>query len=348
MGCERDMNVTMQQIAERAGLSRPTVSQILSNKGDLYSPKTREKVLRIAAEMGYKPNAYARSIVTKRFNAVAMLLSTEKHRSYLTSRLLDGINDELDKHNYHLTVMKLPDEKLCNEGFLPKALREWLSDGLLVNYNAYIPEKLITLIQNYSIPTVWLDTKRDSDCVYSNDIEASKQAGKYLLALGHRRIGYAHYSIPRARFENPVHYSETDRAMGAKEIFSREGIELQIYIDEESIPRSERIEYSKRWLRKSDRPTAVITYASTTAIPIIIAAIQLGLRIPQDLSVITFAEDHLANEGGIEITSLVISEYETGTKVADMMLKKIESPDKVFDPIQIARTLEIGRTTSNI
>jgi len=72
---------------------------------------------------------------------------------------------------------------------------------------------------------------------------------------------------------------------------------------------------------------------------------QLGLRIPQDLSIITFAEEHIANESGIGITSLVVSEYDVGKAVADMMLRKIETPERKFSPYRVHRTLEIGHTT---
>ncbi len=339
------MAITMEQIAKRAGLSRPTVSQILSNKGNLYNEKTREKVIKIAKELGYRPNAYARSIVKKRFNALSLLLSTEEHRSYLPNNRLDGIIDTLEQQNYHLSIMKLPDEKLCDEGFLPKALREWMSDGLLVNYNAYIPPKLIELIHNYSIPTIWLDTKRNSDCVYSADLKASAEAGKYLLTLGHKRIAYAHFSISQDRLKNPVHYTEIDRFRGAQKVLAKAGIELQMWIGEKSIPREERVSYSKQLLKQPKRPTAVITYASTTALPIIISALQLNLRIPQDLAIITFAEDHLANEAGIQITSLVISEYKVGAEAAKIMLRKLKTPEKKFPPHKIHRTLKIGQTT---
>ncbi len=340
------MAVTMQQIAERAGLSRPTVSQILSNKGYLYSPKTREKVCRIAKEMGYRPNAYARSVVTKKFGAIALLLSTEKHRSYLPGHLLDGINDELEKHNYHLSVMKLPDEKLCKQGFLPKALREWLSDGLLVNYNVHIPNKLIQIIENSSLPAVWINVNRKSDCLYPNDYKAAREAVRHLVARGYKKIAYVSYSFEQHDLLEPTHYSIIDRYRGYLDEVKALGLKpLEPILPECKLPRKERLNFTYNWLMKKNRPDAIIAYARSTALPIIWCASQSGLDIPKDLAVITFSSEDPITELGFTVTSFDVSEYEIGRKVTCLLMEKIKNPELRFEPYTIDYKLIKGDTT---
>ncbi len=339
------MAITMRQIAERAGLSRPTVSQILSNKGQLYSPETREKVFRIAKEMGYRPNAYARSVVTQKFGAIALLLSTEKHRSYMPGNLLDGINDELDKHNYHLSVMRLPDEKLCEKGFLPKALREWLSDGLLVNYNARIPNRLIKIIEDTGLPAIWINVKRKSDCIYPNDYKAAREIVRYLANRGYRKIAYVSYSSELREMSNPPHYSVIDRYKGYLDEMKALGFEAwKPIMPENELPRNERLEFTHKWLMSENRPDAVIAYARTTALPIIWHACQSGLRVPEDLGVVTFSSESPITELGFTVTSFDVSEYEIGRRVADMLLKKIENPELKFAPVPIDYKLIEGDT----
>src|SRR6185369_16509410 len=87
------MPVTIKEIAERSGLSIPTVSQVLNNKGHRYRSETCNRVLKAVRELGYRPNSSARAMRMGRFNCVALLLSTESYRSFLPNELLRGIHD---------------------------------------------------------------------------------------------------------------------------------------------------------------------------------------------------------------------------------------------------------------
>ena len=113
------MSMTIKQIAKAAGLSVPTISQVLNNTGRI-SDKTRKHVWKVCDELGYKPNASARAIRTGRFGAVTILLSREEHSSFLPRQLLDGINDEIVQRNLSLNIAQLPNAKLIDEQFLLK------------------------------------------------------------------------------------------------------------------------------------------------------------------------------------------------------------------------------------
>ncbi len=340
------MTVTLQQIARKANVGVSTVSEILSRKSNLYNPKTREKVLRIAQELGYRPNTYAMSIAKRKFGAIALLLSTERHRSYLPSQLLDGINDTLDKHNYHLTVMKLPDEKLCKEGYLPKALRERLSDGLLVNYNARIPKTLIKTIEESNLPAIWINVKRKTDAVYPDDYEGGKSATKYLIELGYKKIAYVSYSHNIKDLTHPGHYSIYDRYLGYLDAMKQANLTpLKPILPEKDLPHKNRADFTYNWLKQKNRPDAIITYARSTALPILWTASNTRIKIPNDLAVVTFSNDGPIDELSITVTSFCISEYTLGEISAQMILDKIKTPKKSQSSMPLKYELFIGDTT---
>lgn len=323
------MQVTLRDISKASGCSLPTISHILNNKGDLYSSRTREKVLKTARDLGYMPNAAARSMAKRKFECISLLLSTDKNRSYLPGAILDGILDGLDRINHHMTIMKLPDEQLCDAISLPKALRELMSDGLLINYISSIPPKLIEMIEENIIPSIWLNTDRKDDCVRPDDYQAAGDATQYLLRLGHRRIAYASYSMRRGSvIDAPEHYSARDRYLGYAHAMEKAGLQPRLIAPEEHLPRKERQAYSCAWLSGLDRPTAVIAYASTTVVPILCAAQGMGLSVPRKLSLVTFAAEKPFDDIGLDVGSLVVSEYQLGLEAVNMLRRKIERPNE--------------------
>src|SRR5262245_28817077 len=192
------MSVTIKEIARRTGLSIPTVGNVLGRAANRYSAQTRQRVMKAAAELGYKPNASARAMRQGRFGCAALVLSRSKQQthSHIPSGLLDGLDDELAQHDMHLTVSRLTDEELSTEAFLPKVLRESMADGMIVNYTHEIPPAMLNLIHAHHAPAVWLNAKLGEDCVFPDDHGAARATTKQLIELGHRRIALVHFIAP--------------------------------------------------------------------------------------------------------------------------------------------------------
>ena len=166
------MKPSLKQIAAQAGFSFQAVSQALNGTGALKGA-TRSHILEVARRMGYRPNGFARAIRTGRFGNVGLLLSTVKLFSYLDDEFLDGVHDALSERNYHLTVSKLPDAELTSGERVPKLLREMAVDGLLVNYTHSIPRDMIRLLKAHGVPSIWVNSKQNADCVYPDDAAAA-------------------------------------------------------------------------------------------------------------------------------------------------------------------------------
>src|SRR4051794_20332710 len=143
------MSVTIKEIARRTGLSVPTVGNVLGRSASRYSAETRQRVLAAAQAMGYRPNSSARAMRQGRTGAAALVLSRshQSSHSHIPAGLLDGIDDELATRGMHLTVSRLTDEELSSDDILPKVLREYLADGMIVNYTHEIPPGMLELIR---------------------------------------------------------------------------------------------------------------------------------------------------------------------------------------------------------
>ena len=331
---------TMKDIAERAGVSRTTVGFVLANRTDIrISEATRRRVLSVADELRFRPNHSARAMQSGRFGMVSLLLSTIRSRSILPPRLLDGIHEALAARDLHLVVTKLPDEKLASSGFVPKILRESLSDGLLVNYNSEVPPALENLIGEHEIPAVWLNVKRATDAVHPDDYGMGHEAGRRLWDAGHRRVAFVDYGLT-------AHYSSEDRRDGLQSFWAERGLAhaFTCFYATHHVSHEERVAECIRWLREANpRPTAALLYSHHMIPFVMVAAQSLGLRVPEDLSLMVVDQSHTF-QFGLRFDTFVLPEFEMGEAAVEMLLARIENPSVALPSRSFPAQYEAGQT----
>ncbi|MEX0653739.1 MAG: LacI family DNA-binding transcriptional regulator [Phycisphaeraceae bacterium] len=318
-------------IAREAGVSHATVARILNGRGIYRRPtdaQRAEHIRRLAAQMGYRPNAAARATASGRFGSVALLLSTMGDRSNLPQPLLNGIHDALAAQGMHLTVTRLPDEKLTDAGYVPKILREVSADGLLIDYTHGVPAAMIELIKQHRLPAIWLNTKRDTDAVYADDLGLGRLATEHLLALGHRRIGYLGRK-PAPDDNQVMHYSQLDRLRGHELAMRDAGLEPEVRRPALHRARQSRRDLLHAWLREPEPPTALLTYRGTDAQTALFVAQELGLAVPGDLSVMALGSpttDWVADRWWV--TSASPDERALGERAVALLEQKIAQPHR--------------------
>lgn len=325
------MGVTAKDIAQVCGLSVPTVTHVLGSQGHRYRPETRRLILKAARKMGYRPNTSARAMRTGKFDCVALLMSSEPQRSLLRGEALDGICRGLESHNMHLSLTRLADEALLAKGGLPKILRESMADGLLLNYNQFIPPELVRTVEAQALPSVWMRSKQRQDCVYIDYGDGARRATTRLLELGHLRIAWVNYSYGMS-YPPGTHHGAIDGEAGYREAMRDAGLQPQVIREAKSVPRVERPERFAALLGKPDRPTAFLTLGASTALPLIYAAARQGLAVPEDLSIITFGL-LLEDQGGTAVATVLIPEKDLGYAAAEMLVQKIRTPDLSHPPL---------------
>jgi LacI family transcriptional regulator len=319
------MAVTLKQIAAAIGVSHQTVSSILnerSGRAQLYSAETRRLVHAAAERMGYRRNIAARAMHSGRFGNVALLSGIAGATSMAPPELLEGIDDGLHRHDLHLTLARLPDARLRDENYVPKMLRELACDGLLVLYNALIPQRLVELIERYRIPSVWINSRQEHDSIYPDDFGGGLEATRQLIALGHRRIAHVDYASGSKQVA--WHYSNTDRREGYRQAMREAGLEPWLVWPEQEVPGDRRLDYTRRWMTAGPLPTAVLTYSNHEAIPIYCQATMMGLELPRQLSIVTFGARVLSVIGR-EMATMVLPEHEIGVQAVRMLMRKLEN-----------------------
>ncbi|NBC10174.1 MAG: substrate-binding domain-containing protein [Planctomycetes bacterium] len=337
--------VTLKQVAETCGVSLPTVSHVLGNRGHRYSDATRRRVYDTAQRLGYRTNAAARATASGKFNNIALLQGTSKWASSLPAETLGGIHDALTEQGMHLTVAKVADEKLTNPDYVPRILRQWMCDGLLINYHAMIPERLIELVHDNALPSVWLNCKMDQDCVHPDDLGAGRTATEQLLEAGHRRIAYVDTGLDISRENGTLHYSRLDRLAGYREAMNGAGLQTSVVTDERRAQGS-LVDFLVAWLRLDDRPTAIVANSRIDVDTIRLIAARVGIWGPNQLSLITFGQED-TSPSELRITTWLVPHRDIANEGVAMLMQKIAEPTKRLNPCAVPFTLDPGVTIAS-
>jgi LacI family transcriptional regulator len=338
-----EVATTAKQVAEAAGVDRSTVSKVVNGASGStrVSPATAKRVLQVARELNYRPNAAARAARKGKFQAIGLVASTDRLRSAY-GPYLQGINAACRQHDLHLTIGEVEDEKLTSREHIPRLLREWMVDGLLISYMWGFPAILQDVIDQARVPSIWMNAKQDHDCVHPDEIQGFTLATQSLIDHGHRRIMYVgssdtsrHYSVgDRVRA-----YSETMRSAGLTPWLSHPNASAIYWV--ELFPQIQ------DWLRGEDRPTAILVTGKDAYAGVHHAATAVGLRVPEDLSIIVCHDAGTISFMGQRVSTLVLDAGAIGIQAVEMLREKIANPRRTFDPVAIPYSLErIGESVA--
>lgn len=346
----RTKKVTQQELAQRLGLSQMTISYALRGS-EMVSQATRDHVQKEAARLGYRPNSSAQAMRNGKFGCVAMVDSTVVDRSsYFGGDLISGVHDALLARDTHLTIARLPDHELTDASFMPKILRQLMVDGLLINYFAQIPQRLVELVKQFRLPAIWLNSKQSHDCIYPDDYQAAQRSVAYLMQLGHRRIGYLDHMSDRPEKHDPtslVHYSVTDRFAGYVDAMREAGLPVHDFLGPHKRMWDDPLKVVTDWIAQPNRPTAVICYDRRVVTQLIHAAMMADLRVPDDLSLMTF-EDITKSELGMHVTSMRQCWQQFGQTAGSTLIDKINANNRKLPSIALPFELQVGQTTGPI
>ena len=317
--------VTAAMVAAHLGVSKATVTHVLNGRGTQLRirPQTQQLVLDAAQALGYRPNVSARAIRTGRFGCAALIQSLKA--LYLPAELLLGIAEALAEHDMHLSLAEVPEEVIDNESYVPKIVRELSADGLLINRIQQIPPEFMERLRTLQTPAIFINVKQEFDAVHPDDLDGGRIAADHLITLGHKKIVYA-----RAAVNLKEHYSEEDRRLGYETAMRSAGLPAAVWhlpadpIGLSSLYPDPRVEAAAALLALPGRPTAIVAYELAEAMAFIHAAARLGLRIPEDLSLVMF-------HSGIDVrlcvpfTTITNAMRHVGREAVQMLLEKIDT-----------------------
>jgi DNA-binding LacI/PurR family transcriptional regulator len=227
-----------------------------------------------------------------RTGCIGMLSSHNFAYSVHMPAFENGVIDELSRRGLYLAKDYLIEDADASVQ-LPRLAKENIADALLVNYAFKIPARLDELIQQHSIPAVWINSKQPHNAVRPDDYEAAARATRHLIELGHRHILYID---PTSNWLEAEHYSTHDRLAGYTDAMREAGLPPHA----EDRPRVKKpsdyelgVKRVINALTRDNRPTAVLS--PSNGMTVLLAAARCGLEVPRDLSVITFDNEKLSN-----------------------------------------------------
>ncbi len=297
------MAVTLRDIAREAGVSVSVASRVLNKDLSLRTrPDTRQRVERIALELGYHPNHGARSLRLARTAAIAFVVPEVNNAIF--SEVIRGVEDGATELG--LDVLVGSGQRLDpTSGFLGRLDAQRRVDGFLIQPGDTEDPDQPGLSTAVSSPSVWLNTRRAAGSVYLDNRAAGMVAAQHLLDLGHTRIGLLG--------GRPESYTAREREAGVADALRAAGADLR----EEWVRRAgygpvEGAEAAASVLALADRPTAVVVSNVNAAIGALSAAREHGIRIPEDLSVIAVHDVWFAEYAQPRLTVVRMPLYEMG------------------------------------
>jgi DNA-binding LacI/PurR family transcriptional regulator len=309
---------TSAEVAERAGVSRTTVSFVLNDVRSMnISEATRQKVFEAARDLGYEPHAAARSLAGGSSGTVAMLLPRSDHLhvdAYLP-RLLSVVNDRCHRHGYKVLLEAAEDQGKVPGAFM-NLVRGKRVDGLLIANLRAVERPFVETLVAEGFPVVVAGNGVESFHSRgggSSDIVQSRAAARHLVKLGHQRI--AHIGFAGPEFESVVL-----RRTGYEQALKAGGLAVDpALITYGNLSAESGYLAMRELLARKQKFSALFAGNDTIAFGAMKALHEAGLRIPQDVAVVGYDDIPLAAYAAPALTTMRIDPVERGEDAADML-----------------------------
>ncbi len=316
--------ITMTALAEKAGVSRATVSHILHQRDTnlRISEATKKRVLEIAAQEGYRRNELFRSAVSGKSHMIGFLAPSARPEP--AARMLDGALETAENLGYTVKILRLTERKL-SRAMMDRCIELRLA-AVAALYLA--PDDLETLHREltvYQIPLAVLDTHTPLEWgvrIEADDAQAMHLAVEHLAQLGHRRIGF----LSGVRGEVMSLQREAAFAAAMKTFGLKPGPVAHGFLNGE---RS--LEAARDLLQSQARPTAMIGLTDAAAMTILRAVRLSGLDVPRDVSVVGYGGMSLTEFSDPPLTTVVQPFEDIGRAGVRRLLERVHAADGAFE-----------------
>ncbi|MEJ3656400.1 LacI family DNA-binding transcriptional regulator [Actinomycetes bacterium KLBMP 9759] len=282
--------VTLKTVAEKVGVSSMTVSNAFS-RPDQLSAQLRERILAAAAELGYAgPDPAARTLARGTTGTVGILLTESLKHAFtdeISTAFLAAIADELTPSGFALTLLPATEP-----GPIVPA-RDVALDGALV-YSCRTDSPALDWLRRRGLPLVFVDQAPMTGVpsVNIDDRGGARAAAQHLVDLGHRRVGLLTVGDEESTTRANDWHSSRERRLGWLDALEPVGATVT-QAQAKHCNHDEGYELARKILTR-DRPTALLCFSDAFAAGAVLAAEDLGLSVPGDLSIVGFDDNPLA------------------------------------------------------
>ena len=336
--------VTIADVAEKAGVSTGTVSAVL-NARPTVRRETRQRVLYAIDHLGYLPSASAQQLGSGGDGATSFPPSVgivvKQIDSPFYAEVVKGADAELTDRGYVPFICTSGGDSE-REGQIIDSLRGREVRGAIVApvLDEDVDLSRLFLLRRSGFPFVLLEIVPGlkANAVSVDNLAASQEAVQYLIGLGHRRI--VHFTGPASARHS------RERRMGFEKAFSQSPLQVS---DDAVIPVGsvfeDGFEAGLRHFRDADpatRPTAVSCFNDLVALGLIHALTELGLRVPEDVSVVGFDDIPAATQTLWPLTTIHVPQREMGKQAVDIVLDQMDEASSADDPVVVTLDFELA------
>ncbi len=328
---------TIFDVADAAGVSYSTVSRVLNGHEHVHED-TRQRVRTAMARLGYTAHVSARALASGRTDAIG-LLALELESSFFTS-IIRGVDEQAAHVGFDLLLCTTHDRREKEAQYVAR-LSHGMVDGLLIILPRAMPD-YVGRLRAERFPFVLIDHDEEApgcDVVAAANRDGARQAVTHLAELGHRRIAIITGS--------PVAGSSHQRVLGYRDALATAGLP----VDETLITQGDFLEPRAHLatlglMRLPEPPTAVFASSDLAAFGVIRAARDLGMRVPEDLSVVGFDDIPEASYVGPPLTTIIQPLRDMGRAGVRRLAELVRDPSEPAMRMVLPTTLIVRGTTA--
>lgn len=346
----RKNRVKLADIARASGVSLTAVSLALSDKPGI-SQETRVRVLEVARSVGYQFKSPATLTTVKAIKTIGLLVKSnsddQPNANHFYSYIIAGIESTCRQMGLNLMFANFPVNVDNYPVEIPPLLEKGDVDGLIIA-GAFIDEKTSRILDSRSYPVVLVDSysqKRIYNSVLTDNFLGAYKATEYLIRKGHRHIGFIGGS-------DLAYPSFRDRRSGYKKALLDNGLG-QMYVADCGTLRDDVVSAVVKLLQNHPQITAIMGVNDDTAITAMYALIEIGILVPQQVSVIGFDDIYLAESVKPSLTTMRIYKQSMGKLAVQLLLNQASQADagfvtSIFRPTLIERNSVALANTKSI
>ena len=306
----RRRHPTIVDVAKRAGVSKSLVSLVLRDAPNVSDEK-RAAVTRAAEEIGYRPNAVARSLVRRRSYLIGVMVS-DLHNPYFTE-VIDGIQEAARGSGYH-ALFNTGGRAAAGEDEALDTLLQLRTDGIVMAGPVLSSRRIAAVAATVPVVVVAKHSRSPThDSITNDDRMGARIAVDHLVSLGHRRI---------AHVDGGTGAGSTQRRSGFLDAMARHGLRSSARIVAGAFTEEGGRDGVTTLLHDRRGVTAVFVGNDLAAVGALDALVHHGLRVPEDMSLVGYDNIALAGLGHIDLTTIDQPRHEMGVTAVRLLLER--------------------------
>ena len=337
---------SIREVARRASVSIGTVSNVL-NRPELVSPETLRRVQKVMKEINFVHKGIFTTLKRETSRTIGLILPSISNPFY--SEVTRGVEDAAEIFKYEVFMCISEEDSAKQRKFTTRFIEQGFSGAII--FPTYPNAEFRKSLEENDFATILVDsenTRLDTCHISVDNVQGARIGMQHLSDLGHREIAWVKVAdtFPSSR----------ERDLGVRDLAKTNEIEVTTFYVSESMHRIQGAKIAREILALKKVPTAIFCHNDLTAIGVMQELLALGVKIPEEISVLGFDDIIFARSAPVPLTTMSQPAYEIGYTAAELLIAEFEQPNShihkkvLFQPQLVVRasTGQKAMKTSNV